>query len=638
MSLSSKAVAKPTTILIIFIVLTALGLYSTSKLPIDLYPDLEIPYIIVSTSYPNAGPEEVENSITRTLESSLSGITGLKTLVSTSSSGSSMVMLELNYGSNLDSATNEIRDRLDLVKDYLPEDATSPTIIKMDPSMLPIMSLTLTGNRTPEELRQYAEDVVQPRLEQIDGIASANISGGREKAIVIEIPRDRLEAYSLTITQIAQMLGAQNLQSSGGQITQGDINYTISTSGKYSSLDDIRNTVISYKATASDGMSIPELKTIRLRDIANVYEGYKPESSLAYKDGIPCVILSLQKQSGKNSVQSAEKVREALPEILKDLPEDVQLIETMNTTDIIENSIGQVASSAVQGAVLAVIVLFIFLRSLKSTLIIGLTIPISLIITLGIMYFTGNTLNLMTLAGLALGVGMLVDNSIVILENIYSYRERGAKPSVAAVLGSQEMISAITSSTLTTICVFLPLVMFSGSLGMVGQIFSGLTFTIVFSLICSLAVAIILVPVLASKYLKLNNIAGHRKEGTLAIIDNAMTRFFNAMDNGYAKAVRAVLHHKALFIIFILVLLIGSFMLIPKVGFVFMPGEASNNVTVQVEMPKGTKLEVTDEVIRQMEAIALQEIKGIQTTTVSTGSSGLFGGSGLYPLASFVRL
>ena len=229
--------------------------------------------------------------------------------------------------------------------------------------MLPIMSLTLTGNRTPEELRQYAEDVVQPRLEQIDGIASANISGGREKAIVIEIPRDRLEAYSLTITQIAQMLGAQNLLSSGGQITQGDINYTISTSGKYSSLDDIRNTVISYKATASDGMSIPELKTIRLRDIANVYEGYKPESSLAYKDGIPCVILRLQKQSGKNSVQSAEKVREALPEILKDLPEDVQLIETMNTTDIIENSIGQVASSAVQGAVLAVIVLFIFLRS-----------------------------------------------------------------------------------------------------------------------------------------------------------------------------------------------------------------------------------------------------------------------------------
>ena len=190
------------------------------------------------------------------------------------------------------------------------------------------------------------------------------------------------------------------------------------------------------------------------------------------------------------------------------------------------------------------------------------------------------------------------------------------------------MISAITSSTLTTICVFLPLVMFSGNLGMVGQIFSGLTFTIVFSLVCSLAVAIILVPVLASKYLKINNVAGRRKEGKLAMVDNAMARFFNAMDKGYAKLVKWVLHHKALFLICILVLLILSFMLIPKIGFVFMPGEASNNVSVQVEMPKGTKLEVTDEVLRQMEAIALQEIKGIQTTTISTGSSGLFGGSG----------
>ena len=243
MSLSSKAVAKPTTILIIFIVLTALGLYSTSKLPIDLYPDLEIPYIIVSTSYPNAGPEEVENSITRTLESSLSGITGLKTLRSTSSSGSSMVMLELNYGTNLDAATNEIRDRLDLVKDYLPEDSTTPTIIKMDPSMLPIMQLSVTGNRTPEELREYAEEIIQPRLEQIDGVASANIMGGRERAIKVEIPRDRLEAYSLTITQIAQMIGAQNMQASGGTISEGDLNYTITTVGEYKTLDDIRNTV-----------------------------------------------------------------------------------------------------------------------------------------------------------------------------------------------------------------------------------------------------------------------------------------------------------------------------------------------------------------------------------------------------------
>ena len=244
MSLSKLAVSKPTTVLIIFVILAALGIYSTAQLPVDLLPDMELPMIAVSCSYTNAGPEEVERSVTRTLESVLSSITGLKTMTSTSSTGSSMILLELNYGTNLDEATNEIRDQLDLVKNFMPEEAGSPLIIKMDPSMLPIMNFVLSGNRTAEELRLYAEDIVQPRLEQIDGVASVQISGGREKAIVVDIPRDRLEAYSLTITQIAQMIGAQNVQGSGGSISEGDTTYTISTSGEYSSLEDIRSTVI----------------------------------------------------------------------------------------------------------------------------------------------------------------------------------------------------------------------------------------------------------------------------------------------------------------------------------------------------------------------------------------------------------
>ena len=626
MSLSKSAVQKPTTVVILFIVLVALGLYATSKLPLDLYPDIEIPYIIVSTTYANAGPEEVERSVSRTLESTLSGITGLKKLMSVSSSGSSMIMLELNYGTDLDSASNEVRDRLDLVKAYLPSDADVPVIIKMDPSMLPIMQLSVTGNRTPEELREYAEEIIQPRLEQIDGVASANIMGGRERAIKVEIPRDRLEAYSLTITQIAQMIGAQNMQASGGTISEGDLNYTITTVGEYKTLDDIRNTVISYKVAASNGMSAPEVKTILLRDIADVYDGYKKQSTLAYVDGVPGVILNIQKQSGKNSVQSAEKIRQALASIQKDLPGDVKIEETMNTTDIIETSIGQVASSALSGAALAVLILLVFLRSIKSTIIIGLTIPISLVITLGIMYFTGFSLNIMTLAGLALGVGMLVDNSIVILENIFSYRERGAKATVAAVLGSQEMLMAITSSTLTTICVFLPLVMFGSQLGMVGQIFSGLTFTVVFSLLCSLVVAIILVPVLASKYFKLENISEKTYKGLIGKIDKGLGIFFEKLDNAYAGAVRKVLHHRKLTIFVILALFVGSCMLIPKVGFVFMPASAANDVTINVEMPKGTRLESTEAVVRQLEAFAKKDLKGIKRTTVSVGGSGLFGG------------
>ena len=631
MSLSKLAVSKPTTVLIIFVILAALGIYSTAQLPVDLLPDMELPMIAVSCSYTNAGPEEVERSVTRTLESVLSSITGLKTMTSTSSTGSSMILLELNYGTNLDEATNEIRDQLDLVKNFMPEEAGSPLIIKMDPSMLPIMNFVLSGNRTAEELRLYAEDIVQPRLEQIDGVASVQISGGREKAIVVDIPRDRLEAYSLTITQIAQMIGAQNVQGSGGSISEGDTTYTISTSGEYSSLEDIRNTVIAYKTDAAAGYGVataaPTVQKVLLRDIADVYEGYKSVSSYAYVNGVPCVILNIQKQSGKNSVQTAHAVRKQVETIQPLLPADVVLTESMNTTDIIELSINNIVTSVVQGALLAVLVLLIFLRSIKSTIIIGITIPVSLVITLGVMKFSGFSLNMMTLAGLSLGVGMLVDNSIVILENIYSYRAKGAKAKAAAILGSQEMIMAITASTLTTICVFLPLVMYSNELGMLGQIFSGLTFTVVFSLLCSLAVAIILVPVLASKYLKLENLATRERKGFWGKIDGKIDKFFASVDVAYSKKVRWVLHHKTLFIVFIFLLLIGSFMLIPVIGFIYMPEQESNNISVSLTMPKGTRLEATDEVIRNLENMITQDVIGIKEVTSSVGGGGLMGGS-----------
>ncbi len=626
MSLSKLAVSKPTTVLIIFVILAALGIYSTTELPIDLLPDMEMPYMAISTTYTNAGPEEVERAVTRPLESAVSSVTGLDTMQSISSSGSSLIILMLNFGTNLDVATNEIRDKIDLVKGMLPDGAGTPLIIRADPNMLPIMTYALSGNRTPEELRQYAEDVIQPRLEQVDGVASASISGGREKAIIVDIPRDRLEAYALPISQIAQMIAAQNVEGAGGTISENDTTYSITTSGEYTSLDDIRNTVVAYKASGGYGMgTVPTVHKILLRDIADVYEGYKPVSSLAYLNGIPCVTLSIQKQSGKNSVQAARAVREQVKEIQALLPADVKLSEEANTTDIIELSINNIVSSVVSGAVLAILVLLVFLRSIKSTIIIGLTIPISLVITLGIMKFAGFSLNLMTLAGLSLGVGMLVDNSIVILENIYTYRSKGAKATVAAILGSQEMLMAIVASTLTTICVFLPLIMYSSELEIVGQIFSGLTFTVVFSLLCSLVVAVVLVPVLSSKYLKLENLANRRLTGVMGKIDRGIGHFFEKLDNAYANGVRWVLHHKALTIIVILVLLVVSLVMIPVVGFIYLPDQASNSISVTLEMPKGTRLETTDEVIRQLENLVMQNVKGLKSTTVSVGGASMMG-------------
>ena len=622
MTISERCVNKPVTTLLVFLIMIALGIFCTFKMPVDMYPDMDLPYMLVITTYTGAGPEEVEQSLTRTLESSLSGLSGLKHIQSRSMSGMSMVILEFNFGTNLDAAANEIRDKIDLVRSYLPSDADSPTTIKADPSLMPIMTLTVSGNRTPEELRSYAEDIIAPRLEQLDGVASANVSGGREKSINVDIPRDRLEAYGLSISSVAQMIAAQNVQSSGGTITSGDLNYSIKTNGKYQSIDDLKNTVISYKASGTG-----EVRTIRLRDVADVYEGYKDESTLAYLDGEPCVMLGVQKQSGKNSVTAAKNVRKAMKDLLADLPTDVDIKETSNTTDIIEQTINEVVNSVVQGALLAVAILFIFLRSLKSTIIVGLSIPISVMITLMLLYFQGITINMISMAGLLLGIGMLVDNSIVVLENIYAYRQRDAKPKVAAILGSQEMINSIMASTLTSVCIFLPMLLFKKTLGIMGQMFNYLAYTIIFSLVCSLIVAMCLVPVLTSKYMKIDKIVDEGKSGLGYSINRAFNRFFDSLDTHYARGVRFVLHHKAACIAVLVFLFFASIFAIKFVGFIFMPETASNTVGVEFTLPQGIKLEVTEDTVRELEQMTKDELVGVKYVTVSIGGSSFISSS-----------
>ena len=368
------------------------------------------------------------------------------------------------------------------------------------------------------------------------------------------------------------------------------------------------------------------MRTVRLRDIADVYEGYKDESTLAYLDGNPSVMLMIQKQSGKNSVSAAKKVRNALVELKAELPSDVGLTETYNTTDIIEQTIMEVVSSVVQGALLAIAVLFIFLRSLKSTIIVGLAIPISVLITLFLMYFKGITINSISMVGLLLGIGMLVDNSIVVLENIYSYRQRDAKPKVAAILGSQEMAMSITSSTLTSVCIFLPMLMFQSKLGIMGQMFHDLAYTIIFSLMCSLFVAICLVPVLTSKYLRIDKI-DDSGDSTSDKVNRAFNRFFFNMENSYAKGVSWVLHHRKLSIIVLVILFFLSIAAVKIVGFIFMPESAANSVQVNLELAKGTRLEVTEDTLREFENMALQDLKGVKYTSVTVGGTSMMSAS-----------
>ncbi|MDR0389109.1 MAG: efflux RND transporter permease subunit [Spirochaetaceae bacterium] len=625
MSFAKTAVSRPTTIFIVFALLILLGGFALINLPIDLFPEINPPYLVVVTSYPGAGPEEVERSVTRVLEAALSSASSLEEISSTSSKGSSMVIMEFTYGTDLADASNSVRDALERTRNFMPTGSDSPMIFKFDPAMMPIMGLMVTGNRSPEELRELTEDTIVPRIEQTPGVATASAMGGREKIIRVEIPQSRLEAYGLTVSSLQQMLASQNMQVAAGTITENGLSYLLTTMGEYTSLDEIRNTVISYKAPQAVSGELP--RQVYLRDLANVFEGYRDETSTVYVNGESAVMMMVQKQSGKNSVQTAKELRTRLIRISRELPQDIKISEIFNTTDQIEDSVNQVVTTAISGAVLAILILFVFLRSIKPTLIIGISIPVSIIITLMLMYFAGLTLNLMTLAGLVLGIGMLVDNSIVILENIYHYREKGAKLTAAAMLGTSEMITAIAASTLTTICVFAPLVMFQGLLEMAGEMFAGLAFTVVISLSSSLLVAIFLVPVLSSHYLPLVTRKQRPLTGALAPIDAAMGRFLAWLDNAYRKAVGRVLRHKLVVILLLLVLFVGGLFLIPVIGWVFMPAQQEDSVTINATLPMGTPLQETESILKQLEVIVKREVQGYERIVLNSGGRGMMGGN-----------
>ena len=624
MTLAKSVVSRPTTVFIIFLLLIGLGLFSLRNLSVDLYPEIDFPMLVVFTTFPGAGPEEVERSIVRPLEAAFAGVSGMENITSTASQNMGMVMLEFTFGTDLADAANSVRDALEMVRGALPDGAGTPMIFRFDPAMIPIVGLMVTGNRTPEELHELAEDVIVPRIEQTPGIATASLVGGREAIIRVEIPQNRLEAYDLTVTQIQQVLAAQNVQVAAGTIIENDLSFILTTMGEFSTIDQIRNTTVSHRGGGIVNGQFEMPHRIYLRDLADVFPSFRDETSAVFVNGESAIMLLVQRQSGTNSVQAANDLRDRVERMGRELPPDIGIIELFNTTNMIENSLSQVTSTALYGAILCVLVLFLFLRSGKPTMIIGISIPVSISITLMFMYFAGLTLNLMTMAGLILGIGMLVDNSIVILENIYHYREKGAKLKTSAILGTKEMLLAITVSTLTTICVFAPLVLFQGVLGVAGQMFAGLAFTVVISLTISLFTAVFLVPVLASHYLPLVTRKQKPLKGTLAKIDGVFAGFLKWLDDIYRRAVDRILRRKLIVILVITALFVGSVFMIPVVGWVFMPQIDEDAVIVRATLPVGTPLPQTQIVLHQLEAVVRSEVQGFEALIINAGG-GMFG-------------
>jgi len=610
-----QIISKPLTVLTIFVILSLVGIFLTLDIPVDLLPEMSPPYVSVVTRYPSAGPLEMESEVTEVLEEQLRNLEGLSKITSTSSEGRSSILLEFSWDESEADFADETKNKIDQMTTSLPDGAIDPLVRKFDPNSKPVMELSIQGDRNQEELTRIAEEIVKPRIEQVNNIAKVDVTGNREMIVKVSLYQDRLDAYGFSSTQIARVLGSQNLDLSAGSFSQKDIDLLITTTGSYTSIDQIKNTIL--KTIPSGQKAIKVL----LSDIADVSYQLEDEESRVLVNGKQGINLLAYKQSGSNTIEVAEGVTGVVEDIMKELPDGVELIVLTDSSKIINQSMTQVFEAAILGIVCSVFVLLFFLRQMKSTLIVAISIPVSILITLAGMSLAGKTLNLVALTGLTLGVGMIVDASIVILENIFRYRQQGVPIKAAALFGTKEMITPIFASILTTICVFLPIVLFKDSLEMMGNLMGDLAFTVIMALVSSLLVAVLLVPVLSGHYLVIH-VRGEKKikNPLFRWIDETIEKGLNALDKGYEKALGGALKNRILVVITALMLLVFSLMQFPKLGMNLMPAPASESVVINVELPVGSSLNATKEVLDQLEFLIVENIEGYTDLSQTAGS------------------
>ena len=615
MSLAQRVVKRPILIIVLFALILIVALYSLSSVALALIPDVSLPMVMVNTTYTGASPEVVEKTVTKTLEGSLAKVQGVTKLTSTSSDGSSAITLQFNYGTDIDKKTNDIRDKIDAVRNYLPSESDSPTVQKIDPNSMPIMKIAIKGVRSAEELKKIGEDTIQAQLEGIEGVSTASVTGGRTEIVRVDASRERLEAYGLTLQSLGSALAAQNIELGAGKITEGTTEYAVRTTGAFANIgDNIGEAVVATRN------GVP----IRLSDVASVSDGYYDVESTVYVNGEQGVYISVFKQTGSNTVNVANGVKKKLKSIKEIVPSDVKLEIIDDSSTQVSSTVYDLIKAIVEGAVLTMIFVFLFLRSFKSTIIIAIAMPISVLATVLALYFAGLSLNMMTMAGLLVSIGNIVDSSIVILDNTFKYRERGAKPDVAAVLGSQEMIVAITAGILASLSVFLPILLFANQLGIMGIFFKPMIFTVVISHVVSWFVAVFLVPVLASHFLPLTTRAEKPlKNPVIIALDRAIGGAIDGITKGYRWLLVATLKHRLTTIAVVVALLAGSlFYFFPRLTIVFSPSMSSSSVTLSVEMPLGTTFSATEKVVKELSDTAKKELVDITNVIGTTGSSG----------------
>jgi len=610
MKLANLSVSRPVAILMVVLVILLLGAVSLSRLAIDLWPELNFPMAIIVTNYEGVGPEEVEKLVTRPIEGQIGTINGVKKISSESSPGSSTVIAEFGWGSDMDQKTFLMREKVDFIKPYLPEGVGEPMVIKMDIGLFPIMMLGISGEQDLATLKQIVEDKIQPRIERVDGVASVYLTGEKTREIHVEINPQKLEAYNLSISDISNTIRGENNNASGGYVEQGAKDYLVRVKGEFTNLEDLANILIPLKSGGA----------IKLRELAELKDTYKDVTSYSMLNGVPSIGLNIQKQSDANTVKVSDAIMKELEEIKKELPPNVEIKTAFDQAEFIRQAIKRVVNNGYVGAALAIIILFLFLRSIRSTLIIGTAIPISIITTFILVYFAGLTLNMMSLGGLALGIGMMVDSAIVILENIYRHRQEGLSRIEAARMGASEVGTAVIASTLTTVAVFLPIVYVEG---LASQIFRPLALTVSFSLLASLLVALSFIPMLASKLLivETNGNGAGKPKNFMQRLSKGWANTLAGLDLKYRGLLKWALNWKKTVVFITLAAFIGSIALIPMIGMEFIPASDDGYFTVDIELPNSTVLSETTRVVDKVEEV-VASMEEVESIFLSVGSQG----------------
>ena len=622
MKLADVSIQRPVFTTMIVVAILVLGLFSFIKLNVDQYPDVDIPYVVITTVLPGAGPEQVESDVTKIIEDAVNPVEGVDHISSTSQEGVSIVVIQFKLEIEGKAASQDVREKVAAVRSQLPDDVEEPVIQRYDPASQPIITLTVSGEKSEKEITQYAKDVIKKRIENIPGIGSVDLVGGAEREILIDVDADRLKAYNLSIQEVIQAVGAANVEIPGGNLTQGDRQLILRTTGKLTKVSDFGNIIVSS----------PRGQPIYLSDIATVNDSTVEKTSLTRLNGKTAVGLDIKKQSGSNTVNVADAVKKQLPALRKELPSDINITVARDNSVFIKSSINDVLFDLIYGAILAVLVIFLFLANLRATIISAFALPISIIGSFLLMYAFGFTLNVMTLLALSLAVGLLIDDAIVVIENIYRHMDEGETPLEAAKSASDEIGLAVMAVTFTLVAVFIPVAFMPG---IVGRFFFEFGITVTVAVLISLFIAFSLTPMLSSKWLKANDEALSKKGNILQRSLYHFNHSFDRLSKKYTEALGWSIKHRAIVVISAIVIFLFSFYLMGLLGSEFFPQQDQGQFTISINAAPGSSLEQTSKIAKELEE-KVQGKKGVENvlTTIGSGNDPVNKGSILVKLVS----